>query len=204
MVREKSDFLSSFGIVFEIWKKIVNAVQDIGGTDDDLRGILTEDGLAQKLADVLMSSLQITGPFETKINYNRSLVELIEAGKYDGVDPEINDQNFPVVGNGEHEVKLFCVHFKKSCTTEEVLAYLVQHALQPAKIEHLLAVGETHGQAKRLLPKLIALGTSWIDSEGSRFFVGLQTLHEVCNLRLALNFSAWRKDCYFLAVREAA
>jgi hypothetical protein len=180
-------------------------VQDQGGNDDDVHRILTEDGLAQKLADVIMSGVQISGACLEKINYARTLAEMISAGNYVGVDPEINDQNFLVVGTGECEVGLARVHLKKGCETEEILTYLAQHNLQPAKIEHLLAIGETHEQGRCLFPKLIALGTSWVDGKGIRCFVGMQTdtMTGACRLRLAGD-GPWSKNCHFLVARVAA
>lgn len=77
MARQKSAFLSALGIVFQIWKTIVDSVMDVGGGDDDLRKILADKDLARNL------SLLITGKAS-------GIVELVKTShgffeKIDGV-----------------------------------------------------------------------------------------------------------------------
>lgn len=55
MAWQKSGFLSSLGILWEIWKALVNEVLDLGGSDDDLRRIQTNDGLRRKLAELIVA-----------------------------------------------------------------------------------------------------------------------------------------------------
>lgn len=60
MAREKSGFLSAFGIAFRIWKALVEAVQDAGGSDDDLRRIETDKRLCKKLAELIVGAKMTT------------------------------------------------------------------------------------------------------------------------------------------------
>lgn len=62
MARKKSEFLGALGTTFQIFKTIADAVMEAGGSDDDLRKVLSpSNGLAKNLA------LVITGKAETVI-----------------------------------------------------------------------------------------------------------------------------------------
>ena len=68
MARQKSPFLSAFGVVFEIWKELVEAVIAKGGTDDDLRRILTDKTLRDKIADLIVTKVAEVADFFTPVS----------------------------------------------------------------------------------------------------------------------------------------
>ena len=53
MAREKSEFLSALGKLFEIFKASVDEVKNQGGSDVDIGQILTNQELRKKLVEVL-------------------------------------------------------------------------------------------------------------------------------------------------------
>ena len=54
MARQKSGLLSAMGTAFEIVKAMVDEVLNLGGSDDDLRRILTEPKLRKKIAELIV------------------------------------------------------------------------------------------------------------------------------------------------------
>lgn len=56
MARKSSEFVSAGYKVMRVFEKLANAVLDAGGSDEDVRMIETEPGLAQKLAEVIVSA----------------------------------------------------------------------------------------------------------------------------------------------------
>lgn len=56
MARPKSDFLKSWGTMFEILKALVNEVLERGGTDDDMRRIQTDLALRAQIAQLIVKS----------------------------------------------------------------------------------------------------------------------------------------------------
>src|SRR3989338_10392851 len=56
MARSKSEFLSAFGTAFQIFKAVSDEVLNLGGNDEHVRQILTNKGLAQQLAKLIVSS----------------------------------------------------------------------------------------------------------------------------------------------------
>lgn len=51
---KKSEFLSSFGTAFQAFKAITDAVLAQGGSDDDLRRLISKPSLAQQVAAIIM------------------------------------------------------------------------------------------------------------------------------------------------------
>ncbi len=53
---KKSEFLSALGVLFEICKRVLDAVNAKGGSDEDLHRILTDSKLVDKLAEIIVTA----------------------------------------------------------------------------------------------------------------------------------------------------
>ena len=53
-MKKKSEFLSAFGIMFEIVKALIQTLLDRGGTDDDLRRVQNDKDLRNKIVDLIL------------------------------------------------------------------------------------------------------------------------------------------------------
>jgi len=206
--KEKGEFVSSLGVIFEIIKKISDALKSLGGSDDDLRRVLTDSTLAKKLAEVIMSGKQkveqkVQETYKVIVDYGNSLAKMIEAGKYGWFNDDITDKHFPLQGAGQHEVELVLVHLNQSATTKEVLEHLNREGLEPAKIEHLLAFGATYPELQRQFP-IIALGSVWVDDDGGRRYPCLVSDGGLRELDLSWDDDddPWNVSCRFLALRK--
>ena len=202
--KETGDFVRSTGLVFEIIKKISDAIKTLGGSDDDLHRVLTEKGLAGKIAEVIMAINQkVDETYKVIVDYGLSLAEMVKAGKYDWFNDDITDKRFEVQGDGQHEVELVLVHLNRNATTKEVLEYLHNQGLEPAKIEHLLAFGATYPELQKQFP-IIALGSSFVDVSGDRFYPYLSCNDDERKLDLDWDDddSCWVDACRFLAFRK--
>ncbi|MEX1997991.1 MAG: hypothetical protein WEA04_04970 [Candidatus Andersenbacteria bacterium] len=56
MARPRSEFLGSLGKLFSIFKKVADAVLELGGSDDDIIRINTDEVLATNIAYLLLAS----------------------------------------------------------------------------------------------------------------------------------------------------
>lgn len=99
------------------------------------------------------------------VDYTMSFTDMITAGRYDCKNDDITSEHFPIAGSGKVDTKLHLVHLNREATTKEVEAYLNTIGLQPAKIEHLLALGEKYPNLQREY-SIIALGTVWVNRDG--------------------------------------
>jgi len=204
MGRPKSEFLSAFGTALEIWKKIVEAVMSAGGNDDDLRRLLSNpDQVAQIAQMIVRSSSTSLESYPITIDYDQSLADMVAAGKYDWINPDITAKHFPIKGKGTVETERVLVHLNRQATTKQVEEHLAAQDLEPARIEHLLAFGAANPELQREFP-IIALGSSWVRPYGFRDVPFL--VRDGSERDLLLSWDApgylWPESCRFLALRK--
>ncbi|OGY34333.1 MAG: hypothetical protein A3B76_03235 [Candidatus Andersenbacteria bacterium RIFCSPHIGHO2_02_FULL_46_16] len=59
MARQRSEFLGSLGKLFEIFKKVVHGIIELGGDDDNIDRIGTDDQLAKDIAAVICGQAEV-------------------------------------------------------------------------------------------------------------------------------------------------
>lgn len=155
--------------------------------------------------------------FPVPIDYGKSLVDMIVAGRYDWKNNNITAEHFPIERpklssdgpyrtpgvNGTADVKLRLVHLGRDAKTKEVEEHLEAIGLLPAKIEHLLAFGAKFPDKQREFP-IVALGSVWVRSVGRRLmpFLGGGGSERVLYLHWSDPTYGWVDDCRFLAVSK--
>jgi hypothetical protein len=138
------------------------------------------------------------------VDHGMSLEDMIAAGKYDWVNPNITPKSFPITTTGivQFEPKIF--HFDRYISSEDAVAAIKtddpQNPWEPAKIEGLLAYGEKHPEEQRRYP-IIGLG-SVAEIDGGRGVPCLYGNDAGRGLDFGWFGLDWGDDCRFLAVRE--
>jgi hypothetical protein len=99
-------------------------------------------------------------PYVVTVDYNRSLPEMIAAGRYDRADREITAEHFPLTGEGKVEMALILVHFNRNILVDDALTVMDQLGLRSAVLPELLALGEMHPAVQKEFP-IIAFGSIW-------------------------------------------
>ncbi len=132
------------------------------------------------------------------LDYGKSVEEMVSAGQYKRKNSDINSKNFPTKGEGTANVNLELVHFGKSVSSEYVLVYLKENGMRPATVEELLAFGATYPKIQREFP-IICLGSSWVDSDGTRSVPYLDGRGSERDLNLCWLDVDWLASCRFLA-----
>ncbi len=137
--------------------------------------------------------------FTILVNYNRSVVDGVTAGKYDYVCAMITDKNFPPTETetGIREIQFTLQNLNQWTLSERALSRMAEDGKRPATLRELLAFGEAHPELHRQF-HIVALGSvfahdtnSWIPSLDRR---GTER-------RLHLNNgTGWGRRCRFLAV----
>lgn len=59
MAHQRSEFLGSLGKLFEIFKKVVHGTIELGGDDDDIDRIGTDDQLAKDIAAIICGQAEV-------------------------------------------------------------------------------------------------------------------------------------------------
>ena len=135
------------------------------------------------------------------VDYNRSLSKMIKAGNYDWINSNITVNHFPIEGSGQQEKNFSLFHFNKAKTSEEVIVEMNKEGFSPAKIEDLLALGESQPELQKQFP-IVALGSVWRDSHDDSLVPCLDWFGMRHNLDLCCFTNSWDSDYRFLAVRK--
>ncbi len=134
-------------------------------TRKDIEKVL---GKATESLGLLMLS---NTPESHVVDYDQSLEEMIRAGNYDYLDPEINKENFPISGKGRVEYEDLLLMFERDMTLVEtqkrIATWSTENPWEPAKIENLLAFG-VRNPGMQLRTAIIGLGSIGI-FEGKPF-----------------------------------
>lgn len=138
------------------------------------------------------------------VDYGRTVKQMIKAGKYNGVNSDITEKNFPLptelIGQKTSvSGKLF--HFGKDISSEDVIFEMDKSGYRPATLPELLALGEAHPDLQRQFP-IIALGSVWRVAAGSRIVPALAVDGYGRKLHLFWFGPAWYVICRFFGVRK--
>ncbi len=136
------------------------------------------------------------------IDYDRSLEEMIAAGRYDWKNSDITAKRFPLEGEDMVEFESRYFHFNHNISSEKAIEAMKKAGWEPARIEHLLCFGEKYPDEQRKFP-IIGLG-SVAEVRGNRSVPYLPRSDSECDLDLLWFGSGWSVGCRFLAVRKVS
>lgn len=138
--------------------------------------------------------------FEEEIDYSRSIANYVVLGKYDSVDKQITDDNFPSTETGKVMRKLILLHFNRDLSSKQAIPKIIKAGCRSACMKELLTFGERYPQVQKDFP-IVALGS--VAQLGSDKFVGCLYSHEG-DRRASLRYDAgsWGDHFRYLAVRE--
>lgn len=146
-------------------------------------------------------------PIKVTMDYSRTFVQMRDAGKYDYVNPEFNDTNFPVEAgeNGDSELVLVCFHRDvdddEDKKESELLRELDKLGLKPEGPPELCAVGERHPELQREFP-IVARRQVWRDPDGDLFCPVLDASSVGCGIDLYDVHGSWNASDRFLCSRK--
>lgn len=133
------------------------------------------------------------------IDYGLSLALMIQLGKYDWINSDIDDKRFSITGEGKWEVEYEIIHLDPSISSQDAVAEIKKRGLEPAKIEELLAFGAKYSELQRKFP-IVALG-SVAEIEGNRSVACLGNDAERI-LNVSDWVGGWNAHCRFLTVKS--
>ena len=206
--KDVSLLVSALGVLMSIITALVSAVRKQGGMDADIYRLATPEGesLLDKIAALIVQAGKpieqlAENCYKVLVDYEQTLQQMIANGKYDYVNSDINQSNFPVSGNGKQEVVVELVHYGRDMETDDVLKDLESKGMRPAILPELLAFGATHTEKQREFP-IVALGSVWRGRDGGRRVPCLGRCGSGRWLRLYWDDEGWGDGCRFAAVRK--
>lgn len=129
-----------------------------------------------------------------------NLKNLIKAGRYDWINSDINDTNFPDFKDMP-EGKTELVHFGRFISSNDVIEELKKKGMRPANLKELLIFGKENPEEQRKFP-IVALGSVCRRWFGARLVPGLWRLSGGRSLSLGCFGGGWDEGGRFLGVRE--
>jgi hypothetical protein len=153
------------------------------------------------LASVALGSDALTESHRITVDYDRRLAEMIDAGGYDWVDPQLTAENFSLDGSGKQDREAILVTFGAEMTPDVAGQTIVGMDLRPARVEELLALGEQHPESMKMAV-IVALGSSISHAvHGGTVLPDIFNFPDERKLRLMTHSSASSSTVY-LAIRE--
>jgi hypothetical protein len=91
------------------------------------------------------------------VDFDTSLPNMIAAGKYDWVNPDITPDKFPVEGTGKKTFRTKLFDFGRSISSEDAVAAMKKETFTPATHVHALAFGAAFPEEQRKSPSLASV-----------------------------------------------
>lgn len=173
-------------------------LRKVGATRENFWKPISED---HDLAQRVLELVNTRPPYGLVIDYNRSLIQMIEPGSYDWVNDSITEKNFPIEGIGRHKIEVTLFHFNRIMTSKQVIAEMDKQGYRPAKIEELLALGENQPDLRRQFP-IIGLFSVWQGPDGDRYVPELCGSVSERGLNLSWFGNDWDPYYHFVGVRK--
>ncbi|MDP9211745.1 MAG: hypothetical protein M3N59_00480 [bacterium] len=162
----KSSIVSGSGIAHEIIRTLSNRVEDLGGSDRDLRRLLRHTELLDEVADLVIASGRRTGAWmRLVVNQDYSLQEAIASAEFDDCHPVYSEVEWddwhegllPPLGDEEDSFRL--VRFDLgTLSMDEVIQELKRLNLRPASLRELIEVSKAYPEI-RDKGEVVALGS---------------------------------------------
>lgn len=134
------------------------------------------------------------------VDYSQSLNQMIDAGKYDEIHPDITPRNFRLTGAGYRAVELRLVEFEDGIALWDAVTLMKREGCRPGTIEELLALGSSRPELQRK-KAIVALGSVRVVNN-RRYMPALGGSNATRILTLAVIYSRWSRFVRYLFVRE--
>lgn len=122
-------------------------------------GVVTLEELKERLRPsvILQSNIHIEHQCSVFVTWH-TFIKAIEAGNYDWIHEDINENNFPLLNEefGDKDVAIF--HFNRNISSEDVVIKMDNADCRPATLMELLALGEKYPDLYNEFP-IVALGS---------------------------------------------
>ncbi len=142
--------------------------------------------------------LQQVGHVKVIFDTTMSFDDLVKAGKYNGVKPEITVETFPMDTEGKTEDEIFFFSLSVPLTTDRIIEEMDKKGFRPATSTHALVFGAQNTAEK----PIVFLGTNWQKSDQQRYVIALDFDRHERRLILAWLDGHWHTYNYFAAVRN--
>lgn len=189
----------------EVWRKLRKVATDLGLPEECFHRLSTPEG-DSVIADMVKVMQKAWGlpSYSIIVDYSQTIEQMVAAGKYNYVSPDINSKNFgqelAIKKRAQEELSVVLLHLNREASSEEVLVEMERRGLRPATLAELLALGAKHPELQRKFT-IVALGSSCV-LNGHRQVAYLWSNLSSRYLDLGYFDNRRSAHCRFLAVRK--
>ena len=139
--------------------------------------------------------------YTVTVNHDQTVKQLIKAGKYDWINDDITDINFPSDEEGKAQLEIFLLSFNRHISSEDAIEKIDKQGLRPATLKELLGLGSQHPDLQRKNP-IVALGSTWRFPRGYLYVLVLYRNGSRRRLDLTWFEGGWSSRWRFAVVRN--
>lgn len=145
---------------------------------------------------------RIVSSHTVPVDRKRTVEKMVELGKYDWKDGDINQKHFPHdCKAGRTDTEIHLVGFPQGMESYDAVAGMDAMGIRPADNAELLSLGIAFPDLQREAP-IVQLGSSWVDPGGDRYVSILRGGGGGRHLRLLVWRGRWGSRCRFAGVRK--
>lgn len=111
--------------------------------------------------NIFVSTPLLATSYLVKVDYDKTVEELAEEGKYDSKNDDVNSIHFPSTESGQAELSVYLFEFKHFIRSEAILRKMDKLGFRPTTTKELLSLGAQYPslQSSRFIMSLG--GTLW-------------------------------------------
>lgn len=160
-----SALISAAGVIGGFIEKLVKKFHALGGKDEQLHELLvgerSEEFIGKVVELAVNMAVVVSDNFHIVADYTKTLSEMVNAGEYDRVAPDICSHFLAQErerGRVEYDIRL--VHYNKPMPSEDVVRDLDKRGLKPVTFPELLLFGATYPEEQRKF-QIAAIGATF-------------------------------------------
>lgn len=206
--QSSSAIIGGMGVGLSLITSLVKEVQKLGGTDEDIHRLVTQEGekTIVQIANLIVEAgkpkvrSRVIATHIITCNGHRTS-ELVQLGKYGWHNPAITDELFPIQPHPPVSRTIEFIECDYEPESEEALEKLKLHGLERPTHEDALQFGVEHPEEQGKRP-VIFLHKPVQDPLGN---LNVLVLHEAVDERRLILYGfgfRWSRHCVFAGVRK--
>ncbi|MFA6365345.1 MAG: hypothetical protein WCW78_03015 [Candidatus Paceibacterota bacterium] len=197
----KSNLISGLVFLIDFLSKLFKEIKSLGGNEELVYKAMKSDKVITEIAKTIVGIKQAIVENVLSIISSLSFSDRIALGKYDWVNSDITEKNFPMTVEKDYDVEYKIFHFNRSISSESAIAEMEKEGYRAGNLAELLKLGKVKPELQRQFP-IVALGSVWrVANGGCRVPI---LCCDVSKRELGLYWfeGCWNDDYRFLAARK--
>lgn len=196
MAREKSKYKSGINKAARAFTKLIEAVEDAGGGDENIACIETDESLRRQIADL------IVGSYEEEVDYDDPQWKEIDRSRYAFVG-DVTAADYPETQTGKKKVRFREVWLDHDPLDDEILQLAKQiKCRQPSRAESETVIRKRYTKDQLAKNPRIGLIGPAVQRDGSLDRACVSGVGGGVDLRWLWTESQWSQHCRFILVCE--